>query len=427
MQAAQRALAAELTGRGASVRIAELPIEDGVNGPDDYLGRHGDAALFAVIDGGRAVQPASAEDVLCIAGLNDINGVTLSELEGRLRRLKDGLQGADAIRRRTVREMLVAALKAAKIGGAAALADAAVGSAADETGPGELTPDFLADDVPWPERVDGAALLEETSIRIRRHIVLTQTQADAVTLWIGASHAIDGLSRMPMLLLTSTAPECGKTTGETLLSGLVTRPVMVSNLTPAVLFRLIDQYKPTLIADEADSWLTDEKSELRGVFNCAHWRTGAVIPRCVGDDHEVRLFNVFGPKVVAMIGRPPATMLSRCITIILHRKTANERVEPLLEDRLRNDLAPLRQRWRRWTADVVEKLRTHEPDMPAALPVNRASDNWRPLLSIADLAGGEWPARARDRSTRVVRRSHLRGRTRQRAAPDRCADRLSRS
>ena len=26
---------------------------------------------------------------------------------------------------------------------------------------------------------------------------------------------------------------------------------------------------------------------------------------------------------------------------------------------------------------------------------NRKADNWRPLLSIADIAGGEWPARAR--------------------------------
>src|ERR1700682_891627 len=33
--------------------------------------------------------------------------------------------------------------------------------------------------------------------------------------------------------------------------------------------------------------------------------------------------------------------------------------------------------------------------MTADLPVNPASANWRPLLSIADLAGGSWPARAR--------------------------------
>jgi len=170
---------------------------------------------------------------------------------------------------------------------------------------------------------------------------------------------------------------------------------MVSSLTPAVLFRVIDKHRPTLIADEVDSWLNDEKSELRGVFNAAHWRTGAVIPRCVGDDHDVQLFNAFGAKVIAMIGRPSATMLSRSITITLRRKTARERVEPLREERLRDDLAPLRQRWRRWALDHLDALRNHEPTMPADMPINRASDNWRPLLSIADLAGGDWPARAR--------------------------------
>jgi putative DNA primase/helicase len=155
---------------------------------------------------------------------------------------------------------------------------------------------------------------------------------------------------------------------------------------------MIHKYRPTLIADEVDSWLSDEKSELRGIFNAAHWRAGAVIPRCVGDAHEVELFNVFGAKLIAMIGRPSPTMLSLSITITLRRKTAQERVEPLREDRLRDDLALLRQRWRRWALDHLDALRSHEPTMPAGLPVNRASDNWRPLLSIADLAGGEWPA-----------------------------------
>ena len=32
--------------------------------------------------------------------------------------------------------------------------------------------------------------------------------------------------------------------------------------------------------------------------------------------------------------------------------------------------------------------------MPAGV-FNRAADNWRPLLAIADAAGGEWPVRAR--------------------------------
>jgi putative DNA primase/helicase len=55
-----------------------------------------------------------------------------------------------------------------------------------------------------------------------------------------------------------------------------------------------------------------------------------------------------------------------------------------------------------------------DPETPAGV-FNRAADNWRPLLAIAAVAGGEWPARARravqcvaaaagddDQSTRVT-------------------------
>jgi putative DNA primase/helicase len=43
----------------------------------------------------------------------------------------------------------------------------------------------------------------------------------------------------------------------------------------------------------------------------------------------------------------------------------------------------------------VGQLRVSDPDIPADNTNDRARDNWRPLLSIADLAGGEWPQKAR--------------------------------
>jgi putative DNA primase/helicase len=48
----------------------------------------------------------------------------------------------------------------------------------------------------------------------------------------------------------------------------------------------------------------------------------------------------------------------------------------------------------RWTRDKSEAFRNADPAVPANL-YNRAADNWRPLLAIADVAGGEWPERAR--------------------------------
>jgi putative DNA primase/helicase len=48
----------------------------------------------------------------------------------------------------------------------------------------------------------------------------------------------------------------------------------------------------------------------------------------------------------------------------------------------------------RWAIDVREKLEQADPEVPEELH-DRAADNWRSLLAIADEAGGEWPERSR--------------------------------
>src|SRR5262249_8261439 len=54
----------------------------------------------------------------------------------------------------------------------------------------------------------------------------------------------------------------------------------------------------------------------------------------------------------------------------------------------------LRSNAARWAEDNFDKLADPDPQMPEALN-DRAADNWRPLLAIANLAGGEWPQLAR--------------------------------
>ena len=57
VQAARRALTAELAKRGARVRLLDLPADQDVNGPDDYIGKHGVHAFFALVD---SATPATA-------------------------------------------------------------------------------------------------------------------------------------------------------------------------------------------------------------------------------------------------------------------------------------------------------------------------------------------------------------------------------
>jgi hypothetical protein len=44
--------------------------------------------------------------------------------------------------------------------------------------------------------------------------------------------------------------------------------------------------------------------------------------------------------------------------------------------------------------DHVSALTAADPEVPESLN-DRAADNWRPLLAIADTIGGPWPSEAR--------------------------------
>jgi hypothetical protein len=81
------------------------------------------------------------------------------------------------------------------------------------------------------------------------------------------------------------------------------------------------------------------------------------------------------------------------VTIDLKRRLPSEKVEPYRPDRA-GHLDVLARKAARWANDHADRIATVDPAMPKGI-VNRAADNWRPLLAIADVAEGEWPERAR--------------------------------
>jgi putative DNA primase/helicase len=79
----------------------------------------------------------------------------------------------------------------------------------------------------------------------------------------------------------------------------------------------------------------------------------------------------------------------------MRRRTAGEHVERLRQDRIDVECRDLRRQAARWAADHLQQLQDADPDVPAALH-DRSADCWRPLLALADAAGGRWPALARE-------------------------------
>jgi putative DNA primase/helicase len=127
-------------------------------------------------------------------------------------------------------------------------------------------------------------------------------------------------------------------------------------------------------------------------MNSGHNRATAYVIRTVGDDHHVAQFGTWCPKAIALIGELPPTLQDRSIVIQMRRRQKGETVERRRADRT-DDLANLCRKAARWAADHADALQRHDPHVPAELD-DRAADNWRPLLAIGSLIGGQWKAEA---------------------------------
>ncbi|MCK9461370.1 MAG: DUF3631 domain-containing protein [Proteobacteria bacterium] len=254
------------------------------------------------------------------------------------------------------------------------------------------------DEVPR-EPVDGAQLLDDIATAIRSYVVISDEGADAAALWVLHAHTLNAFSISPILVIRSAAKRCGKTTALSVLGELVPHPLTTSNITAAALFRIVDAEQPTLLIDEADTFLSGE--DMRGILNSGHNRKGAVIVRCSGKANEPTKYSTWAAKAIALIGDLRYdTLRDRSITIELRRKLANESVTRFRADHVAH-LEEISCKAVDWSDQNRAPLRDAEPVVPAVLNP-RAADNWSPLLAIADCVGGAWPLKARLAAIRLI-------------------------
>lgn len=244
---------------------------------------------------------------------------------------------------------------------------------------------------PWSDEVDGASLLDDVAKTVRSFVVCDTETADGVALWVAFSWAIAAVDVAPIAMITAPEKRCGKTRLLELIGSLVPCPCPASSITAAALFRAIELWRPTLLIDEADTFLGD-KDDLRGVLNSGHTRSTAFVIRCTGDDHQPQRFTTWGAKAIAAIGSLPDTLTDRSIPLRLRRKLTSEQVKPMREGK--KLFRELSEKLARWRDDSLDKIVDAQPDLPEGLH-DRAQDNWLPLLKIAQVAGGPWPERAR--------------------------------
>jgi len=343
-------------------------------------------------------------EVLQEIGLNELDqSSNVDDLKSCLRRLPNCLNGADELDIQAVREAVIARVERLKLVSAPArVVDAAL--CPQERGTGSRGIEHgkaisIEDPKPADEPQDRQRLLSDLHNLVCDHVSMSVESSVTAALWILWTFVFQKFYVAPLLEISSPTKRCGKTTLLQVLRYSCSRALHCSNISQAALYRTIDKYKPCLLVDEADTFVK-RNNELRGVLNSGHTQ-GAPAVRCVGDDFEPHTFDTFCPKAIAGIGDLPATLRDRAITIMLRRKTSTDKLKPLRLEALHVRGEDLKARCSRWAMDNAAHLTSDPPDVPACLN-DRAADNWRPLLAIADQIGGSWPHDAREAARRIA-------------------------
>ena len=246
---------------------------------------------------------------------------------------------------------------------------------------------------PWPEPVNGAALLDDLEAQYARFVIAERETLRAAALWCAFTWLHDNAKVSPLAHISAPEKRCGKTVLLSCLNHTVARPLPVSSISSAALFRAVEKWRPCLLVDEADSFMGDNE-DLRGIINSGFNRESAYVIRCAGDDNEPTRFTTFAPKALCGIGNLPGTIMDRAIPLRLRRKKAGEAVERLRHSNP-DSWEQLRRRLARWSADNEHRVNQARPDEIEGLN-DRAQDAWEPLQQIAAIAGGDWPVKSRN-------------------------------
>ncbi|GAA0904044.1 DUF3631 domain-containing protein [Virgisporangium aurantiacum] len=246
--------------------------------------------------------------------------------------------------------------------------------------------------------IDGAAILDALHAAITRYVILPGREAvDAVVLWIAATHAQPAWAHAPRLVIRAPEKRCGKSRLLDVVEATSFRPIMTVNASTAAVYRSIGaaDSPPTLLIDEADTIFGakagDANEDLRGLLNAGHQRGRPTI-RWDTNTRSVERIETFAMAALAGIGQMPDTIEDRAVVIRMRRRTTGERVAPY---RVRRDGPALKElaiTLTGWLRDYLPELERAAPPMPVD---DRAADTWEPLVAVADLAGRDWPGRAR--------------------------------
>jgi hypothetical protein len=172
-------------------------------------------------------------------------------------------------------------------------------------------------------------LIGEVQNFIHQYVDVSPLFEKVATYYVLFSWVFDSYAELPYLRLRGD-PGSGKTRFLLTVGSLCYKPIYASGAsTVSPLFRILDIFRGTLIIDEGDFRLSDERAEIVKILNNGNARGFPVLRSEATPKREFdpRAFAVFGPKIVATRGYfQDRALESRCITEEMGQRRLREDV-----------------------------------------------------------------------------------------------------
>ncbi len=198
---------------------------------------------------------------------------------------------------------------------------------------------------------------------------------DALTAWVLSSWTPEKWHAVPYLFFYGP-PASGKTWALEVLASIGFRPFMSASATLASVFRVIDQWHPTMFLDETEVYMKKDRDEILNLLNAGYRKDFPAVRVEETDKGLVpRVFDVFGFKALAGTREFMQTLKSRCVILTMNKaiRKINTKIDPERAMTLRRKL--LLYRFRK----LAEK---DSPEAPDVLN-GRLKELFDPLIIVA--------------------------------------------
>jgi hypothetical protein len=220
----------------------------------------------------------------------------------------------------------------------------------------------------------------------------------AIAIWAIATYFVPIFNFFPFLAPLKMGFNSGGSELLETLKKIVPRPVSVSNITPANVYRMQENFQPTLLIDELRDNIN--KDTFNALYNIlvAGYKRGETVPRIEKGTEDPKLFEPFGAK--AIIDQSLITshydMASRCLFVRLQRNL--NRISDYSDSANKDLIDKLYSAFLIYAPNAYQLYK----NMKDSGYLNRYDQIFRPLITITRLIDQEDPTLRVEEQLRVV-------------------------